>query len=537
MAIVQISRIQHRRGLDQDLPNLSSAEFGWAVDTQKLYIGNGTLLEGAPVEGVSEILTEHTNLVDQIREYTFQGAETGYTSQTGPDVLNPVQRTLQDRLDDDVNIKNFGAAGDGVTDDTLAIQRALDQIYFGTFAYSTPQLRRIIKFPAGTYVITNSLKIPGYCILVGDGKDRTFIKQTDPNYPLAQLSDSFGQYGASYGIGGPSYPPRVLLEGMTLNQTRRDKNIVELNASTDVVFRRVRFLGNTDSSTDRAGIYGRSTVGVDIAHLTIDNCEFENCYKGIDVIANVSKITNSTFRSGYYGIYMDSTAANTSIRSVKITNNGFDGIYNQGIWLVNNATVQTSSITASNDFAANVGKQFGAVDRTELIRLQGIGVYSVGDIHTRSSAAPGPLQRPIITNGTGNVVIDNYEGITTGLATRGTGRSISLPASQTNANSGILLCSSMQNASRFNYTIVRPSSSAIRAGTITVNYNSTYSIMEYQDDYMEKPDNTSLAPPPGATGTILTPTVVGSNVWLYYTTTSSGFANVTYSTDSLDQLS
>jgi hypothetical protein len=537
MAIVQISRIQHRRGLDQDLPNLSSAEFGWAVDTQKLYIGNGTLLEGAPNEGVSEILTEHTNLVEQIDEYVFRGSETGYTSQTGLDVLNPVQRTLQDRLDDDVNIKNFGAAGDGVTDDTLAIQRALDQIYFGTFAYSTPQLRRIIKFPAGIYIITNSLKIPGYCILVGDGKDRTFIRQTDPNYPLAQLSDSFGQYGASYGVGDPSYPPRVLLEGMTLNQTRQDKNIVELNASTDVVFRRVRFLGNTDSTTDRAGIYGRSTVGVDIAHLTIDNCEFENCYKGIDIIANVSKITNSTFRSSYYGIYMDSTTANTSIRSVKITNNGFDGIYNQGIWLVNNATVQTSSITASNDFAANVGKQFGVVDRTELIRLQGIGVYSVGDIHTRSSAAPGPLQRPIITNGTGNVVIDNYEGITTGLVTRGSGRSISLPASQTNANSGILLCSSVQNASRFNYTIVRPTSSAIRAGTITVNYNSTYSIMEYQDDYMEKPDNTSLAPPPGSTGTILTPTVVGSNVWLYYTTTSSGFANVTYSTDSLDQLS
>jgi hypothetical protein len=61
------------------------------------------------------------------------------------------------------------------------------------------------------------------------------------------------------------------------------------------------------------------------------------------------------------------------------------------------------------------------------------------------------------------------------------------------------------------------------------------SIMEYQDDYMEQPNNTSLAPPPGATGTILTPTVVGANVWLYYTTTNNGIASITYSTDSLDQ--
>lgn len=58
MAILQISRIQHRRGLQQDLPQLASAELGWSIDTRRLYIGNGTVDEGAPVEGVTEILTE-----------------------------------------------------------------------------------------------------------------------------------------------------------------------------------------------------------------------------------------------------------------------------------------------------------------------------------------------------------------------------------------------------------------------------------------------------------------------------------------------
>jgi hypothetical protein len=60
MAIIQISRIQHRRGLQQDLPQLSSAELGWSIDSQRLFIGNGTLLEGAPRQGVTEILTEHS---------------------------------------------------------------------------------------------------------------------------------------------------------------------------------------------------------------------------------------------------------------------------------------------------------------------------------------------------------------------------------------------------------------------------------------------------------------------------------------------
>lgn len=57
MAIVQISQIKHRRGTNENLPQLASAELGWSVDTQQLYIGNGTLDEGAPEIGNTEILT------------------------------------------------------------------------------------------------------------------------------------------------------------------------------------------------------------------------------------------------------------------------------------------------------------------------------------------------------------------------------------------------------------------------------------------------------------------------------------------------
>lgn len=62
MAIVQISQIKNRRGLQSDLPQLATAELGWSVDSRKLYIGNGTLSEGAPEVGNTEILTEHSNL-------------------------------------------------------------------------------------------------------------------------------------------------------------------------------------------------------------------------------------------------------------------------------------------------------------------------------------------------------------------------------------------------------------------------------------------------------------------------------------------
>jgi hypothetical protein len=35
---------------------------GWSIDTQQLYIGNGTIAEGAPATGVTEILTEYSIL-------------------------------------------------------------------------------------------------------------------------------------------------------------------------------------------------------------------------------------------------------------------------------------------------------------------------------------------------------------------------------------------------------------------------------------------------------------------------------------------
>ena len=62
MAIVQISQVKHRHGVQTDLPQLATAELGWSVDTRKLYIGNGTLAEGAPEIGNTEVLTEHSNI-------------------------------------------------------------------------------------------------------------------------------------------------------------------------------------------------------------------------------------------------------------------------------------------------------------------------------------------------------------------------------------------------------------------------------------------------------------------------------------------
>ena len=63
MAIVQISQITNRKGLQVNLPQLAGAELGWSIDDRRLFIGNGTLQEGAPVIGNTEILTEFSEII------------------------------------------------------------------------------------------------------------------------------------------------------------------------------------------------------------------------------------------------------------------------------------------------------------------------------------------------------------------------------------------------------------------------------------------------------------------------------------------
>ena len=92
MAIVQISRIQHRRGVSDNLPQLAVGELGLAVDTRRVYIGNGG--NDAPKIENIEILTSQSNLIDSAESYTYEGAAAGYSAITGITANSPITRTL-----------------------------------------------------------------------------------------------------------------------------------------------------------------------------------------------------------------------------------------------------------------------------------------------------------------------------------------------------------------------------------------------------------------------------------------------------------
>ena len=77
-----------------------------------------------------------------------------------------------------LSARDFGAKGDGVTDDTAAIQAALDAAEAAGGA--------VVRLEAGTYVVSGSGKASAGClqigsnvVLAGDGQDETVIKLAD----------------------------------------------------------------------------------------------------------------------------------------------------------------------------------------------------------------------------------------------------------------------------------------------------------------------------------------------------------------------
>jgi hypothetical protein len=76
--------------------------------------------------------------------------------------------TLNGKLVEQVSVKLFGAVGDGVTDDTAAIQAAIDAF---------PTGNGTVYFPVGTYLVTETLLVAQHRVhLEGAGMHSTTIK-------------------------------------------------------------------------------------------------------------------------------------------------------------------------------------------------------------------------------------------------------------------------------------------------------------------------------------------------------------------------
>lgn len=534
MAIVQISRITNRKGLQENLPQLAGAEFGWAVDSRRLFIGNGTLQEGAPVVGNTEILTQYSDIT-VLSNYTYEDIIVGYAAETGPDANQPVVRSLQARLDDFVSVRAFGAQGDGETDDTAAINRALFQLYCRD---PNPLTRRSLFFPAGVYRVTETIVIPTYAKLMGEGADCSIIvlDTRDSSLPefVARTGDSLQQTGVAMGTNGAVMPRDIEISSLTF-RTLENSDVFFVEATNNCWFSRVYFESNVTvddlldtgfnpAVTNITGLTfaslpaGTAIPGTVCENIVMDSCGFYGMTYGINSVqlAQSVTVTNSDFNTLYQGIVLGGLA--TGFRAV---HNSFDLVFAEGI-VFGDISLNVSAYNIFYNVGQNIGSESAV---TAVIRFGNDNNISVGDLFQRS------YQQTVLVPAIEIVSGGTPTGTTQmrlGRYARQNGVTQSLAASVTNGNV-VTVNSTDVTAFDLDYVLIRSNGggSAVRKGRMTVVRNaaddssdsSSFTFTNWSDDYTE---NIS-------TGVILTAEQSGENITIKYSTTAGSTATMYYS--------
>ena len=375
MPQVQISRIQHRRGKATDLPQLAAGELGWSIDDQKLYIGNGTVADGAPAVGNTEIMTAGSSSFTTSLTHTYKG----YLGDSTPIITGAsgdVSRTLQARLDDYVSVKEFGAVGDDSTADVVAIQRAIDELYSDT-DQDDARSRRILFFPAGTYKIAASLTIPPYAHLVGEGPDKTIIKNS-ASAPALVTEDDDGQGYGNIGDSSATTPTQIQISNMTIRTTVAYGGL-SIDNATKVFVNNVKFQGTyvsggSDDSNSK-GVTVRSTTALPCANVVFDQCQLTGFARLVDLSFDVTNVrfTNCDFSTAYYGALLGASMDGSTDgltkgpRDVQFTGSSWSTIGQQAILVApatgaDSGTGPRNILSYGNWYAETVANNFDGVN-------------------------------------------------------------------------------------------------------------------------------------------------------------------------------
>ncbi|TCR71858.1 glycosyl hydrolase family 28-related protein [Rhizobium sp. BK376] len=270
-----------------------------------------------------------------------------------------------------INVKDYGAKGDGKTDDTAAILRAVGKVY--PFTREHPWLSRIIYFPAGIYIVTDTIvrrdsagNYQPHLCLFGDGTGKTTIRVPD----------------ACAGFGSPEAPKPVI------------------QTSSGLVFTRT---GPTEGGRDYRGAgEGNEAFGNFVQDLTISIGGNNKGAVGIDFLGNnlaaVRNVSLECDDEGHFGITMDRKWCGPGlIKNVQILN------FRGGISISN---TQYSMTFVGVDIRGV--KEVGILNKGNVLSLDSVSITSlsgVGIVNALSGGMIAGLMCRIA--GTGRKAVEN----------------------------------------------------------------------------------------------------------------------------------
>jgi hypothetical protein len=259
-------------------------------------------------------------------------------------------RNLVTREADVVNVKDFGAVGDEVADDTAAIQAA--------FNFANSQNGGLVFFPKGTYLTGNQITIPSNLIMQGSGVGATKIKTTASiafrnlgytttgaqNITIKDIEfDGNNVAGAFFQFGGVE---NINIENVYMYGIAPDGVTAAIGFTTDsnsVDCKDITITNSIISAPDYGVVFdSNNSASFSIKNITISNCLITTAWgSGISLNGNISEaaISDNVFQMPGNGISGTSASPNVGFgikllqgisetaapANVAITGNVFNG--------------------------------------------------------------------------------------------------------------------------------------------------------------------------------------------------------------------
>ena len=214
-------------------------------------------------DSISMELPEAADRAGKLLSFTSDGSVSVATSSTDGTVSNlvtytpagtgAVDTTVEAKLRENISVKDFGAVGDGTTDDTTAITNAISKIASGG----------VLEFPFGTYKITSAISqdITGSIIFQGRNSTISYENASHTEYAI-RLNDTAGV--------------DIVINDITIDGTKKANKVFEVLNDTS----------NTTASNFVAN------------ELKIENCKRLDEFVGGDGVHIIGAFHDVTFNGG-----------------------------------------------------------------------------------------------------------------------------------------------------------------------------------------------------------------------------------------------
>lgn len=204
-------------------------------------------------------------------------------------------RTVQSKLRDFVSVKDFGAVGDGITNDTAAIQAAA--IYCKTN-------KKTLHFPAGTYLLTPNQVDVGGIETFGDGAN-TILRSTGAAGAILKAEGNPASVYA--GFINDTYIHDIQLDGTTNSVNTIGLSLIaQINCRVENIYVRRLNIAFNESALIRCSY--NNVRDVTVSFTNAERCNYivynNSGYRTADI-----DFTNSQVMANLYHIYLKGTAS------------------------------------------------------------------------------------------------------------------------------------------------------------------------------------------------------------------------------------